>query len=238
MGLFFTVRQFQSVALVFGLCGLALALRAQGPSPPPPPPPHGPPGPRPPPPPNPLLGPPLGPHPGERLPELRRKFKLLRPVNEESREAMELSGYFLDRAEKAKKKNERFQADRYAAAADAQIHIADRQQYPGREPGPPSPPREMVARHLERAYFRLQQAGYFLSQCRDAHAKNLPQTGRRFYESAAQAYDNGDYLRAEADAKCVDDTVRTLEQLAQSSSSMPGPMPPPPPLPGPPPGPR
>ncbi len=159
---------------------------------------------------------------------------------------MELSGYFLQRAKDAEKENQPFQADRYAAAADAQIHIAERQQHPGTKPLGPvstpargsvtaSPPREAVARHLEQAYFRLQQAPYFLSQSRDVHAKGLPQTGRRFYESAAQAYDKGDYLRAEDDAKCVDDTVRTLEELAQAASPMPPPPPPPPPPPG---GPR
>lgn len=225
MGSFFTV-------LVLSLCGMVLPAQVQ--EPPPPPPPHGPHGPRPP-------KPPLGPHPGERLPELRRRFERLRPVNEAARTAIGLSGYFLQRAEQAETDNKRFQADRYASAADAQIHIADRQQHSGIEPLAHArgsvTPREAVARHLERAYFRLQQAAYFLSQSRDAHAKDLPQTGRQFYESAAQAYDKGDYLQAEADAKCVDDTVRTLEELAQAASPMPPPSPPPPPPP-PPQGPR
>lgn len=147
---------------------------------------------------------------------------------------MELGGYLLQRAGNAQKEKRPFEADRYASAADAQIHIAERQQYSGVLPGPPSPPREAVAQHLERAYFRLQQAPYFLSQSRDEHATRLPQAGRRFYESAAQAYDEGDYRQAEEEAQCVDDTVRTLEQLAQASS----PAPPPPPPPAPPPGPR
>ncbi len=221
--------------LLFCLCGLPLSAQAQQPPPPPPPPPppHGPPG-------------PLGPHPGERIPELRRSFGRLRPVNQQAQAAIDLGRYFLQRAGSAAQEHEPFQADRYAAAADAQIHIAGRQQHAGRESEAPFPPGEEVSRHLERAYFRLQQADYFLSQTRDARAKDLPQTGRRFYESAVQAYDKGDYLPAEEDARCVDDTVRTLEELAQAASPMPPPPPPPHPPhtppphtpPPPPPGPR
>lgn len=224
--------RFLTVRRAVVLLGVAVAIWAQQPLPPPAPPPgprHRPPHPPP--------GPPLGPHPGERLPELRRHFKELRPVNEDAKDAIELARYFLQQAERAERENEPFQADRYAAAADAQMHIADHQVEIVRgqtERTPLPPPRNAVADHLEHAYFRLQQAAYFLSQSRDDHAKDLPKRGRHFYESAVQAFDKEDYFRADEYVMCVDDTVRTLEELAQAAS--PEPPPPPPPLPpGPPP---
>lgn len=220
----FAGRHLWRAALVLGWWGLIHPALAQQPPPPPPPPPaherHARPHPPPPPP---------SPHPAAQIPNLRQRLERLRPVNKQAEAAMQLSRYFLERAQTAEKAREPFLADRYAGAADAQIHIAERQQPGNTEPMPPSLPPEAIANHLERAYFRLQQAGYFESQSQDEHVKDLPQRGRRFYENAVQAYDKGDYVRAEQDIKCVDDTVRTLEELAQAASPLPPPAPPPPP---------
>lgn len=183
------------------LLGLAfgLCVQAQQPEPPAPPPPK-----------------PL------RIEDVSRKLARTRAVNQPAKEALMEARQFLRSAKEAERKERAFVAGRYAAAADAMIRVAEHQQHLNVVRGPGRPE---VARHLERAYFRLQQANYFLAQSHDAGARSLPGLARGFYEEAVKAYDAGNYSAADEWAKCVEDTVAALENLAQSATPVP-PLPP------------
>ena len=73
-----------------------------------------------------------------------------------------------------------------------------------------------AAEHLQRVYFRLQQADYFARNTGE-DAKQLPELARKFYERALQAYDRRDWRAADEFAKSADDTIRGLENLAQAA---------------------
>jgi hypothetical protein len=121
-----------------------------------------------------------------------------------------------------------------AVAADAMLHIAEHQQH--LQDGPalagPHPP-EALKDHLQRVYFRTQQADYFLNQSHDARVTSFPKWARDFYQQALRAYDQKDMWAADENAKCADEVVTALENLAQTSTPAPDPPPPPPPLPPP-----
>lgn len=92
-------------------------------------------------------------------------------------------------------------------------------------PKGPLPQSREIADHLQRVYFRLQQADYFADASGDPDAKTLPFLARKFYEDARMAYDTGNWIPADEYAKSADDTIRGLENLAQAAA----PEPPPPP---------
>ncbi|HZQ50667.1 MAG TPA: hypothetical protein VFB14_00630 [Bryobacteraceae bacterium] len=194
------MRTVVAVLLAFGL-----GVQAQQPQPPAPPPP-------PPPPPKPL-----------RIEDVSRKLARTQAANETAKAALVQARDFLRSAKEAERKQRAFVAGRYAAAADAMIRIAEHQQHLAPAGGPGRP---QVAHHLERAYFRLQQANYFLAQSHDASARNLPALGRGFYEDGVKAFDAGNYAAADEWAKCVEDTVAALENLAQAATPVPPPPPP------------
>jgi hypothetical protein len=80
-----------------------------------------------------------------------------------------------------------------------------------------------TARHLERAYFRVQQAEYFGRLSKDEHASQYIVRLRRFYQQARAAYDGKDYRRAEKLASASSELVNVLENLAQAEVRRPEP---------------
>jgi hypothetical protein len=182
-------------------------------------------------------GPPGPPKPpgsalSDHLAEVRRKLKYTNAVNLTAERALKYSRGYLDSAERALRSGQSFAAGRLAEAADALLHIAEHQQHLRTGGGPKGPPptKEMKD-HLERVYFRTQQADYFLNQSHDPQAASFPKWARDFYQVALRAYERSDMVAADENAKCAEEVVRALENLAQAAAPTLNPPPPPPPVP-------
>jgi hypothetical protein len=144
-----------------------------------------------------------------------------------------LARMYLERSDQTESQN-RFAAGRDLVAADALVHAAEHQQHIGQRPEPEPPSKQEVAHHLERVYFRLQQADYFVRQSFDTNAKSIAKFARQYYQNALRAQDRSELRRADECAKSADDLMRALESLAQAAVLPPpalGPRPPAPPEP-------
>src|SRR5579862_341210 len=129
----------------------------------------------------------------------------------------------LDRATHALRANDLTRADRLEAAAESFRRAVEHQQHIGgseKRPGPQLQARE-IADHLQKVYFRLQQADFFVSASGEEDAKALPSIARRFYEQARQAYDKSAWAEADEYAKSADDALHGLENLAQAAQQEP-----------------
>lgn len=186
-------------------------------------------------------GPPYPPQPGpldsrhvaDHLADVRNNLERTNAVNATARRALEYSRSYLGRAQNALRSNRPFVADRFVGAADALRHVAEHQEHlrvTGGPKGPPPPPD--LQRHLERVYFRLQQADYFLAEAHDPVAASFPKWARDFYQLAVSASGRNDPVAADENAKCAEEVVKALENLAQAATGQPGPPSPPPPPPG------
>lgn len=195
----------------------------------------------PPPAPRPIPPHPPGPGPGPGAPPpggavaVRRKLAEVRPLGPIEEKLLALARMYLERSDRAATKN-RFASGRDLVAADALVHAAEHQQHIAEQLGPGPPPKDEIARHLERVYFRLQQADYFVRQSADVNAKTIAEFARQYYQSALRAQDRSEPRRADECAKSADDLMRVLESLAQAT--VPGPPSPGPRPPAPPPPPR
>ena len=166
--------------------------------------------------------------------DIRRKLGSIKPIDTTAERAVEYSRDFLGSAEKASRSGQSFKADRIAEAADSLLHVAEHQQHLRTAGGPPGPPPASVVKdHLQRVYFRTQQADYFLSQAHDTRAASFPKWARDFYQLAVRAYERQDFVAADENAKSADEIVKALETLAQAASPdiTPPPAPPKPPRP-------
>jgi cell division septum initiation protein DivIVA len=184
-------------------------------------------------------GPPPSPAPAasfeERLADLRRRIEQQPPVDVSAQRALQYAKRYADRAEKEKRAGREPEADRIAAAAAALLHVAEHQQHLRNGGGPRVPSPEEIKDHLQRVYFRTEQADYFLKEAHDEMAAPFPQWARDFYQLAARAYDRQEWRAADEDAKCSEDVTGALENLAQAAhvrENRPG-SPPPPPAPRP-----
>jgi hypothetical protein len=186
--------------------------------------------PAPPPPPQP--GPPDAQRVAQHIADIRGKMERTPAVSTTARRALEYSRLYLRQAETALRAQHPFAADRTAAAADALLHIAEHQQHLRANGGPKGPPPlPEIRKHLERVYFQLQQADYFLSESHDRRVVSFPKWASDFYQIAVKAADSGDAVAADENAKCAEEVVRALENLAQAAAESSGatPKPPPPP---------
>ena len=189
-----------------------------------------------------LPQPPRPPQPGppdtrrvtDHIADIRRKVDDIRPVNTTARRALQYSRSYLQRAETSLQSQRLFTADRFTAAADALLHVAEHQEHLRGNGGPKGPPPlEEVRRHLERVYFQLQQTDYFLKEAHDREAASFPKWARDFYQIAMKAVEAGDSVAVDENAKCAEEVVKALENLAQAAAESSGipPQPPPPPSP-------
>jgi hypothetical protein len=112
-----------------------------------------------------------------------------------------------------------FPSNRDLAAADALSRAVEHQQHIGAGAGPPPPPMEEIGRHLERVYFRLQQADYFVKESGDPSAKRIAAGAREYYQRAVRARDEPDRRTADECAKSADECMRALESLAQAGAT-------------------
>jgi hypothetical protein len=179
----------------------ALTLAAQ-----PPPPGRGP-GPVP---------PPGGPLPPGGRDGVRRRLAEVKAADGTAKNILALARIYLARSNQ--EKSPPFAATRYLVAADALGHAAEHQQHLLQKNGTP-PDRAEVTRHLERVYFRLQQADYFVKQSADPNAESIAGFARQYYQEALRA--GSDLRTADECAKSTDELMRALESLAQSTAPPP-----------------
>ncbi|MFZ0589130.1 MAG: hypothetical protein WAM39_01485, partial [Bryobacteraceae bacterium] len=165
-----------------------------------------------------------------RLADINQRVKETKSVDTTAERALDYSRFYIGKAQQALQGRQIFEADRMIGAADALDHIAEHQEHMRMGPGPkgPPPPGE-ISKHLERVYFRTQQAEYFLEQSRDKEAASFPRWARDFYQLAVRAYEHQDVLAADENAKCAEEVVKALENLAQAASPRPPSPPGPPP---------
>lgn len=180
-------------------------------------------------------GPPPPPNLSLRLSDFSRKIAIERPVDASAQRSLQYANRYLHTAQGDFHRGHPRSADRLLAAADAFLHVAEHREHlkAGGGPKGPPPPNE-IKDHLHRVYFRTEQAQYFLSESHDPGAAALPDLARNFYELAVRAYDRKEWVSADENAKCADEVVTALENLAQAASvsNAPGPakraLPPPP----------
>jgi hypothetical protein len=152
---------------------------------------------------------------------VRRRLSEVKAADGTAKNILALAKIYLARSDQ--EKNSPFAATRYLVAADALGHAAEHQQHLLN--GGPSPPdRAELTRHLERVYFRLQQADYFVRQSADPNAETIAGFARHYYQEALRA--GADVRTADECAKSTEELMRALESLAQSTAP-----PPPPPKP-------
>jgi hypothetical protein len=161
----------------------------------------------------------------EHMEKVRRQLDEVKPGGPEVEVLVRAAHRTLDIASEKAKAKDYFGADRRIAAADAFRRAAEHPTHVTEGPKGPVPQAREIADHLQRVYFRLQQAEYFADASGDPDAKSLPGAARRFYEDARKAYDTGNWFTADEFAKSADDTIHGLENLAQAAA----PAPPPPP---------
>ena len=192
--------------------------------------------------------PPPPPHPPQtwetRLADLKSRLGQMHPANITAQCATQFSRFYLEKATVAFRSKRAFAADRYLDAADSIFHVAEHQEHLRSKGGPPGPPPAAdIADHLQRVYFRVKQSEYFLRQARDSHVSPFPKWAFDFYNLAQRGYGRGDMLAADENAKCAEEVVKALEDLAQAAAETPispppgpslaqpvPPVPPPPPL--------
>ncbi len=170
-----------------------------------------------------------------RLPDLRRRLDSAKAVNVTAQRALEYSRIFLTSAEQAYRLGQQFRAGRFAEAADALFHVAEHQSHLQAGGGPKgAPPADTLGEHMQRVYFRTQQADYFFRQSHDLRAVSLPKWARDFYQLAVRAFERNDAIAADENVKCAEEVVRALESLAQAATpaNENAPLPPPPRPPG------
>jgi hypothetical protein len=134
-----------------------------------------------------------------------------------SKEMLTLAQFYLDRSDAARRGSP-FAAARYLASADALMHAAEHQQHSAQKSGPEPPDGPEINRHLDRVYFRLQQADFFVKQSADPRAQTIAGLARQFYQDALRALDRRETRSADENAKTVDELMRALENLAQATA--------------------
>jgi hypothetical protein len=158
---------------------------------------------------------------------VRNRLAQVRVTDKDAEDLISAAQRELGRAQGKLGGNEIHAADRLQAAADAFVHAAEHSLHLADGPKGPVPQPGEIADHLQRVYFRLQQADFFARASGEPEAKPLPGFARKYYEEARKAYDRGGWFAADEYAKSADDTMRGLENLAQAAV----PEPPPPPRP-------
>jgi hypothetical protein len=148
---------------------------------------------------------------------VRRRIAQVKAADEVSRSVLGLARMYLAKSEGAHQGTP-FAAARYLAAADALAHAAEHRQHRVQKSEPEPPDAAEITRHLDRVYFRLQQADFFVKQSADANAAKIATYAQQYYQQALRASDNQNPRSADECAKTVDELMRALENLAQSTA--------------------
>jgi hypothetical protein len=180
-----------------------------------------------------MQAPPPVPPPGggakvaDRLARTEKEANLTKSADRTAQRALEYCLAFIKNGKRQIQAGQLFAADRTAEAAAAMLRVAEHQQHLRQPDGPRIPPPTDIHDHLQRVYFRIQQANFFLEQVRDPRVSEFPKWSHDFYQLAVRAYERQDFLAADENAKSADDIVKALESLAQAASNVPPrPLPP------------
>ena len=197
---------FIAVCGVATLLSIPPSLLAQHPPPPPPPGPAGPPLPN-------------ARDVGERIERVRNQLESSKGTDSDQDQLLTAARVAVRTAAEALRENALRRAARLVDGADAFRRAAE---HPGHIKEPPKGPRPQpqqreIADHLQRVYFRLQQADFFATTSQVREMDELPAVARNFYEKARQSYDRGVWLAADEYVKSADDTMHGLENLAQAA---------------------
>ena len=83
--------------------------------------------------------------------------------------------------------------------------------------------RFLMARDLERTYFRIQQGDYFARQSQAASGGQYVRVARRLYQVGRAAYDDREYGRVRLLSEAARDIIMGVERLAQAEIGVPDP---------------
>ncbi|MGH9257791.1 MAG: hypothetical protein ACRD3C_24800 [Vicinamibacterales bacterium] len=83
--------------------------------------------------------------------------------------------------------------------------------------------RRLMARDLERTYFRIQQADYFSRQSQESSGPQYVWVARRLYQLGRAAYDEREYARVRLLSEACRNIIGALELLAQAVAGVPDP---------------
>ena len=83
--------------------------------------------------------------------------------------------------------------------------------------------RFLMARDLERTYFRIQQGDYFERQSQGSSVTQYVRVARRLYQVARAAYDDREYARVRLLSEASRDIIMGVERLAQAEIGVPDP---------------
>ncbi len=158
-----------------------------------------------------------------RIEEIRNRLERNPPASQEQKELSSFVRRYLDEATDALNAGRRFQAQRFADAADAcrrpidhLQHIANPNQMP-LPPVPPPGPSGDPEDHLRQVYFRLRLGNFFLQQLPPPAPAKLLELAREFYEQAVNAGQTKKAFVEEEYTKAADDLTHALENLAQAA---------------------
>jgi hypothetical protein len=155
------------------------------------------------------------------LQDVRRHLEEIEPKDPDSKMLLGVARRTLNEVGERPEEKDILSSDRRIAAADAFLHAAERAIHLTEGPKGPVPQPREIAEHLQRVYFRQQQADFFASAGNEPDAKRLSGLARKYYEEARKAYDSGGWFAADEYAKSADDTIRGLENLAQAAVAEP-----------------
>ena len=160
----------------------------------------------------------------DRIVKARERLSRLSSVKDQGSAPLpKLSEGYLVKAESLVSARQNYAADRFISAADAISKALDHLEHAEDTSRADAPEKRELAGHLEKSYFRVQQAAYFQAQSKDNNAKQIASAARRFYQRARQFYDKGDFRRSDELAKSADEAVKALESLAQAAAPSPEP---------------
>lgn len=170
----------------------------------------------------------------DRLARTEKQADATRSADAAAQRAIQYCLVFVRSGKRQVQAGQVFAADRTAEAAAAMLRVAEHQQHLRKPEGAHVPAPPEIQDHLQRVYFRVQQANFFLKQVRDPRVADFPKWSHDFYQLAFRAYEQQDFIAADEYAKSADDIVTALESLAQAVSKVPPPPLPPatPPPPG------
>jgi hypothetical protein len=148
---------------------------------------------------------------------VRQRLTEAKPAGEAPKKMLVLAKMYLERSE-SPQIGSPFAATRMLVVADALIRAAEHQQHLDSKGGPTPPDNAEISRHVERVYFRLQQADYFVKQSGDPNAQIIADFARQYYQGALRASDKDNLRTADECAKSTDELMRALENLALSTA--------------------
>lgn len=159
----------------------------------------------------------------ERMARTRERFARAK-TNDPAAKVLENSAFsYLASAEQFLSNKKTLTAGEMAEAADALSRAVDHLSHAQDLSKKDFPDRKEQSQHLEKVYFRVQQADYFQELSKELKTKPLASLAKEFYQRARQAYDRQDARHTDEYTKVADEIVKCLEHLAHAATPVPEP---------------